>query len=163
MPIPRDKRDDEKTEHFIPVNNNPAGRHTGDCVYRAMAFFFGWSWLTLFWDLSCHCAETGLVQTWNEGFRSYLDRQGYKMNQGPRRENGKKYTIGEFVEECAKPGHRYLVVSSNHMTFILDKVIYDTWDPSKRVVSYYWESAGESIEKKPLYEEVKMKRAAGGR
>ena len=147
----------QDNDHFHFLNLNPAGRHTGDCVFRAVAYFLNWSWHTVFWDMSAHCSETGLVQNWTTGYNSYLKRLGLERKIAPRRENRKLYTIGEWAEEFAKPGKKYLVTSSNHMTCISDKKIVDAWDCSKRVMNYYWELPEQVAEPKPLYHDLIVK------
>ena len=144
MPI-RDRYDSAEKEHFHFVNLNPAGRHTADCVIRAMASFFGWSWEEVMKDLCAFCIENGYVPNYKSGFGAYLICQGCKPEKTER-----KCSVKEFLENYAKPGYAYLVTASNHMTCIRDGKIIDTWDCSGRQVKLYW--AIDCKEKrKPFY------------
>ena len=150
----KDRYDDIEKKGFRSLNLNPAGRHTGDCVYRSLAAFLDWSWLDVFWDLTAHCAQTGLVQTYKSGYGSYLSRLGFEAHEGPRHPDGKRYTIGEFRDKVAKPGMKYVCTSSNHMTYIEDKVITDTWDCSGRVCDTWWERPMDGSTIEPLYPDI---------
>lgn len=133
MPV-RDRMDSAEKEHFHYVNLNPKGRHTADCVIRAMALFFGWEWTDMMKELCAFCTENGYVPNYKSGYGAYLICQGITVKKPE-----KKMTVKEFLDTVAKPGFLYLVATSNHMTCIKDGKINDTWDCSNRPVKHYWQ------------------------
>ena len=46
-------------------------------------------------------------------------------------------TVGEFAKICPK-GH-FVVTMNGHITAIIDNIIIDTWDCSKRIMKCCWQ------------------------
>ena len=69
---------------------------------------------------------------------SYLDeryeRTCYKNNKVAM-------TVGEFVE--THPTGTYLITMRNHITCAKNGVLYDTWNPSDRLIWCAWEVKGQ--------------------
>ena len=154
IPGPRTKGGGERAG-FTYLNLNPAGRHTGDCVYRSLALFLGLDYRQLFWDLTLHCAETGLMQNYRSGYRSYLERHGLRPYTLPRKEDGTKPSVGDFLGTFARKGKRYLVETSRHCTCIKGKTIHDIGDCSTLLVQQVWER-DEAKRYAPLYADLKV-------
>ena len=143
----RDRFDATEKPYFFPVNNNPIGRNTADCVIRGMAAFLDWSWKQTFRDLCAFCEEHGYMPNYVSGYRAYLICQGFGGAKKPQ----KPCTVKEFLDQYAKPDTSYLLFTSTHMTCIRDKRIFDSWDCSQRKVQGYWEKTPLDT-RKPLYD-----------
>lgn len=134
MPINyKDRYDNKEKPHFHYVNLNPVGRHTADCVIRAMAMFLDWSWQEVMMELCHFCCENGYIPNYKTGYNSYLICQGI-----PPQKVKTKLTVKEFLDLIADNDKDYLLVTSNHMTCIKDGRINDTWDCSGRQVKMFW-------------------------
>lgn len=121
-------------KEFNYINLNPLKIHTGDCVVRAFAFFFGIPWESAFKVLTNHCAKQGKVI-----FNYVSNFGGYLKSQGIEKEKPKeKITVGEFCEKVAKDGYVYIVRVKSHLTIVSDKDVFDTWDCRDKEVICYW-------------------------
>ena len=117
-------------------NANPAGKRTVDCVYLALSFFLGISWMKAVFELVINATNKGLVNfNYNTNVTHYLAEKGYQRIKPPR----KGMTIDEFIKEVAQKGKCYLIAVPGHMTVIdTDSELVDTWDCSKKTIKYYW-------------------------
>ena len=143
----RDRYDNKEKEHFHYINLNPVGRHTADCVIRAMAMFFNWTWTEMMKELCSFCCENGYMPNYKSGYKAYLICQGCPPKTPPE-----ECTVKEFLEKYASNDNTYLVTCSNHMTCIKDGRINDTWDCSNRRVKNYWE-IDTKTQRKRFYEQ----------
>ena len=110
-------------------NNNPYKRHIDDCTLRAISLLTGKSWNEVYEELSRLANRDGLMMDSVVFIENYLD------NKYPRECHYSK-TIGEFAKEY--PFGKYAVTTLGHITAIIDGVIYDTFDPSNRVMRCAW-------------------------
>lgn len=118
-------------------NANPAGKRTVDCVYRALSFFLGVTWMKAVFELVIHATNRGLVNfNYFTNLTSYLAEKGYQRQKPPR----KGMTIEDFIKEIAQKGKYYLIAVPGHLTVVdNESEIVDTWDCSKKTIKYYWE------------------------
>lgn len=131
-------------KQFVYYNLNPLQNHTGDCVVRAFAFFFGIPWKRAFLDLIMYCADKGVVNfNYRSTYYGYLREKGYAKIKPPFRE---KTSVGEFCENIAKEGKTYLVQIKRHMTIVCNRDVYDTWDCRSKDVDFYWERDGRDVQ-----------------
>lgn len=152
--MPKDNVIGVSNDHFTYFNANPYGRHTGDCVYRAISLFFGWSWSETANDLNSYCCERGLVPNWRQGFGYYLGAQQIKGIGAPKTKKGETFTVLDFIEKFARPGRRYLVAMYGHLTCIIGRKIHDTWDCSARKVQFWWEMPDDGVIRRPFSEKT---------
>lgn len=110
-------------------NANPHHRHIDDCVIRALSLLTNKSWNELYDELSDISNNQGYMVDNVEFVEDYLDKR-YK------RECHYSKTLEEFVKEF--PYGKYAVTMNGHITSVIDGVIYDTFDPSKRVIRCSW-------------------------
>ena len=110
-------------------NNNPHNRNIDDCTLRTIALLTNRDWHEVYNELSYLANMDSLMMDSVEFIENYLDNR-YK------RECHYSKTIGEFAEEY--PKGKYAVTTSNHITAIIDGVIYDTFNPSDRVMRCAW-------------------------
>ena len=125
---------------FQYVNVNPKGRKTGDCSTRALVGVLG---ITYEQALKMQCQEAikscyGITD--KQVMERVLKRYGYVKMKQPRKEDGKKYTVGELDEiltdKQIKEG--VLVTIARHHTCIKNGCVQDIWDcRSKTVGNYY--------------------------
>lgn len=123
-------------------NANPLKRRTGDCVYRALAYFFGVPWRQALDELVGWAADRGMT---NFNFRScyteFLREKGYIRHRAPR----KGITVSEFCAGYAEKGKMYILSCPRHLTIAewpehhLECFIVDTWDCNGKIVDGYWE------------------------
>ena len=110
-------------------NANPKKLLSDDCVLRSISVAEGISWHACQKKLSYLSDKEGKLLN-DVGFvEEYLDK----------RYPGKDYdnmTVGYFAKHCPK-GH-FVVTMHGHITAIIDNVIVDTFDCSKRIMKSCW-------------------------
>ena len=110
-------------------NNNPHNRHIDDCSIRALSLLTNRSWNETYEELSYLANQDSLMMDSVVFLEDYLD------DRYPRECHYSK-SVGEFAEE--HPFGKYAVTMYNHITAIIDGVIYDTFDPSERIMRCAW-------------------------
>lgn len=122
--------------NYYYYNPNPLKIHTGDCVIRAFAFFFGVTWRKAFLDLIEWCADRGLVKfNYRSVYGKYLEEKGFARNKAPE----KGISVARFRDNYADINKIYIIQCPRHLTIIHQKNIIDTFDCSDRTVEGYWE------------------------
>lgn len=129
---------------FTPLNLNPKGKITNDCVIRCIAKALEQSWKKTYIEMATLSMEKGLMLNDKRFYEKYLTQKLFKKYKQPKKENKKKYTIREFIEE---QGHLYnnkTIIFSvrKHLTVVRieekEAVLYDTWDCSNQYVGNYY-------------------------
>lgn len=110
-------------------NNNPYNRLIDDCSIRSISLLTNRSWNNIYEELSMLANKQGLMMDSVEFIEDYLD------DRYPRECHYSK-TIGEFAKEY--PKGRYAVTTNGHITSIIDGTIYDTYDPSDKIMRCAW-------------------------
>lgn len=110
-------------------NANPYNRHIDDCVVRALSALTGKDWYEVYDELSDLASDKGQMFDSVEFVEDYLDKRY------PRECHYAK-NVGEFAIE--HPYGKYAVTMNGHITAIIDGVIIDTFDPSKRIMRCAW-------------------------
>jgi len=110
-------------------NKNPYKRHIDDCVIRSISTLTNRSWRDVYDELTDLAGDIGLMFDRVEFVEDYLDERY------PRECRYSK-TIGEFARE--HPKGKYAATMDNHITAIIDGIIYDTFDPSERILRCVW-------------------------
>ena len=114
---------------YIYYNNNPHQRFIDDCTLRAISLLTNRSWHDIYEELSSLANRESLMMDSEVFIEDYLDKRY------PRECHYSK-TIGEFAREY--PRGKYAVTTKGHITAIIDGNIYDTFDPSERVMRCAW-------------------------
>ena len=134
---------------ILYLNLNPAKRRTGDCVYRALAFFLSVTWRQALDGLVAWAADQGLTNfNYRSCYTRYLREKGFQRHRSPR----KGVTVEEFCDEFAEKGKVYILSCSRHLTIVewpehfSGAVIVDTWDCGGKVVDGFWERSVSSME-----------------
>lgn len=123
---------------FIKYNANPYGIKTGDCVIRAISTALNTSWAKVYKEMLEVALETGYAISCTENYTEYLKRKGFEKQKMPKKSNGGKYRLHEFIDELADPNGVYVVNICNHATCVDRKTIYDLWDCRNKCVLNYW-------------------------
>ena len=112
-------------------NANPLGRKVNDCTVRAISLATGKSWDFIYKILSEFARKEAVMMDNIKYIDKFLDSNFLKVYS---HNSGYKMT----VDEAAKEFNRgvYLITMQNHITCCIDGVIYDTFNPSDRLV---WE------------------------
>lgn len=110
-------------------NRNPRDRNIEDCVIRSISLLTNRSWEDIYKELVHFSSKDGYMTDNVEFVEDYLD------DRYPRECHYSK-SVGEFAYE--HPFGKYAVTMFNHITAIIDGVIYDTFDPSDRIMRCAW-------------------------
>lgn len=125
---------------FQYVNVNPKGRKTGDCSTRALVGVLG---ITYEQALKMQCQEAikscyGITD--KQVIERVLKKFGFVKMKQPRKEDGKKYTVGELDEILTKKQieEGALVTVARHHTCIKNGCVQDIWDCRGKTVGNYY-------------------------
>lgn len=110
-------------------NANPYGNDISDCVVRCLSVLTNRPWRVVYDELVDLAGDIGLMFDRVEFVEEYLD------NRYPRECHYAK-TVGEFAKE--HPYGKYAVTMNGHITAIINGIIIDTFDPSKRTMRCAW-------------------------
>lgn len=111
-------------------NANPKGLFTDDCVLRSISVAEGITWSECQEKLSYLSNKEAKILNDVSFVEDYLDKRY------PRKCYN-NMTVGEFSKMCPK-GH-FVVTMNGHITAIIDNVIVDTFDCSKRIMKCCWQ------------------------
>ena len=114
---------------FKYINVNPYERHIDDCVIRALSLLTNRDWDDVYKELVYFSSKDGYMTDNVDFVEDYLDDR-YK------RECHYSKTVGEFANE--HPIGKYIVSMNNHVTSVIDGKIYDTFNPSYKVMRCAW-------------------------
>lgn len=127
----------QNTNTFHYYNCNPKGLKTSsDCVVRAIAGGTGLDWKHVYTRLSEIGLDLSRIPVEKATYTEYLFKLGWAKNPQPRKENKRKYTVKEFCELHSKGA--YIIKVANHLTYVEDGIIYDTWNCENKTVGNYW-------------------------
>lgn len=110
-------------------NANPYNRQIKDCVLRSISLLTNRTWQETQDELSNLAMNKGYMIDDVVFVEEYLD------NKYPRECHYSK-TIGEFAKEY--PYGKYAVTTNGHITAVINGDIFDTFDPSDRVMRCAW-------------------------
>ena len=111
------------------INMNPYNRNIEDCVARSLSLLTDREWDDTYRELAYYSSLDGYMTDNVEFVEDYLD------DRYPRECHYSK-TVEEFAKE--HPFGRYAVTMSGHITAIINGVIYDTFNPGKRIMRCAW-------------------------
>ena len=129
----------KNTFKFEDYNANPFKKKTGDCVIRAVYTALEEDWKDTYKGMFDVAMETGHAVSCKDNYKEYLKRKGYEMKKMPKKENGRRYTVREFIEELANPKKNYVINLANHLTCIEKGILVDLWNCANKSVGNYWE------------------------
>ena len=110
-------------------NANARGKFVNDCVVRAISVAEGKSWDESYDELSDIAQDEGNLLDDVNFVEGYLDRRYKRIPHYSK-------TVGDFLEEY--PKGTYLVTMPNHITEIVDGIVYDVFDCRHRIMWTAW-------------------------
>lgn len=120
---------------YIEYNPNPQKRETGDCVIRAICKALDMEWEQVYMDLTLKGLQLSAWGDTNIVWEAYLKDKGFLRQVIPNY-CPECYSIEDFAND--HPKGVFLVATGSHVVCVKDGDIYDTWDSSKLVPSYYF-------------------------
>lgn len=114
---------------FRYYNANPRGRRVNDCTVRAISLATNQTWDATYEKLSDFAQSQAIMLDEVVYIDEYLERNFQKVYS----QKGDFYlTVGEFVDN--NPYGIYLITMNGHITCAINGIIYDTFDPSARII-----------------------------
>lgn len=120
---------------WIRCNPNPLGRHTGDCVVRAIAVATDRSWREVYHDLCRLGAVECEMPSSNMIWGTYLKKNGAKQFLLPE-SCPACITVRAFCERY--PEGVYVIGTGDHAVAVIDGDWYDLFDSGNLVPAYFW-------------------------
>lgn len=117
-------------------NPNPAGKHVGDCVIRAICRAFGYGWERAYLEICIQGFAMRDISASDSVWGAYLKNHGYQKHVLPDM-CPDCYTLKEFAENS--PSGTFIVKTDDHVTAVIDGIYYDSWDSGNKVVIYYYQ------------------------
>lgn len=111
-------------------NANAHNNFVNDCVIRAISTAEDKSWGETYDDLSRIAKKNGILLDDVNFVDPLLDYRYDRVETYPDE------TVGDFAERCTIG--TYLVTMPNHITTIIDGVVYDTFDCRNRPLWNVW-------------------------
>lgn len=120
---------------WIRFNPNPVNARVEDCAQRAIAAALDVDWDTAS-DLIYEMAK-GMGTTTNDdaAWGAVLRRAGFVRAVIPNR-CPDCYTVADFCRD--HPRGVYVLKLSGHVATVIDGHVYDTWNSSGEIPTYYW-------------------------
>ena len=122
---------------WIHYDPNPvrADAGAGDCAVRAIAKALGISWEQAYAKLSANGFLMGDIMNADIVWGAVLREAGFVREVIPNT-CPDCYTIEEFGED--HPEGVFVLKSDNHVSTVVDGVLYDSWNSETTVPTYYW-------------------------
>ena len=118
------------------LNANPKSKLTDDCVIRAISFALHKTWDEVYLALSQLAFDMKLVSGDERVYAKYLAQNGWVKQKQPRKPDGGKYTIKEYLGKFK--GTAVIHAGNYHMSFISDGWVYDVFNCEDRIIGCYW-------------------------
>lgn len=120
---------------WVQYDPNPSMGSTIDCSVRAIAKALDTDWETAYMLLSINGYLMGTVMVSNAVIASVLRQHGFRRaivpNQCPD-----CYTAADFAED--HPYGTFVLGFDDHVATVVDGDIYDSWDSSMMIPTYYF-------------------------
>lgn len=115
---------------YKEYNPNPCGKWVGDCVVRALTKVLDKTWEEVYTEL-CFVGLTMCdMPSSNTVWGRYLVDNGYLPY------TSELVTAEQFAR--LHPKGKYLLATGSHAIALIDGTIYDAWNSSSEIISYYF-------------------------
>ena len=121
---------------FMYFNCNPKAKHTTDCVIRAISTATNKQWTDVFKELSEYTAKYGYMFNDTKNYGKYLKDFGWEKQPQPKKMNGKKMTVKEFLHDFN--GTAIIHVGRGHVSCVSDGFVWDIWNCENEIIGNYW-------------------------
>ena len=108
----------------------------GDCVLRAISRIEQISWEQAFVEIITEAYRLYDMPSSNYVWGSYLKSKGYVRHNLPDT-CPDCYTLLNFCND--HPKGKYLVATGTHLVAVENSNVYDSWDSSDEIVTFYYE------------------------
>ena len=115
------------TKRYIFKNVNPIGSTGYDCSVCALCHINGKSWEENYKELCRVGLMVHDMPNTYDAINRYMNIHKYPVVHIPRKVN-----VAQFAEMHEKG--KYIVYATEHLTAVIDGMIYDTKDPSRKTV-----------------------------
>ena len=115
---------------FRYYNANAKGRHTNDCVVRAISLAEDKTWNETYRELSEIAQSQGILLDDVNFVEPLLDQRYERICYNDT-------YVGEFIEN--NPTGTFLITMNGHITCCIDGVLYDSFDCRNRLMKCAWE------------------------
>ena len=116
-------------------NPNPTGTNTRDCVIRAISAVLGISWDDAFDLIADRAKQMGQTMDDNAVYGSVLRQRGFYRAIIPNT-CPDCFTARDF---CLDNPHGIFVLGfTGHVAAVIDGQLWDSWDSSEMLPTYYW-------------------------
>lgn len=130
------------TQTFVYRNENPKGKHTDDCVIRALSAASGIPYTTVLKELVDITLKTGYCFNEPRCYSKWLESKGFVSRKQPRKANNSKYTGSEFcrlMQTEGKTSDTFVAhLGTRHIAAIIDGKINDIFNSGSGCVGHYW-------------------------
>lgn len=118
-------------------NPNPLGKRVGDCVIRAISAAENLSWFDAYDVLTHYGRLLGNLPNANDVWGAFLRDNGYTRHIIPDT-CPDCYTFAAFCRD--HPKGIYVLGTGTHTATVKFGDLYDAWDSSAEVPTFYWEA-----------------------
>lgn len=116
-------------------NPNPVGNRTRDCVIRAISAALNMSWDDAFDIIADRAKAMGETMDENAVYGSILRQCGF-YRAVPPNTCPDCYSARDFC--LSHPYGVYVLGFTGHVATVIDGQVWDSFDSSDEIVSYYW-------------------------
>lgn len=120
---------------FKEYNPNPVGRKVGDCAVRAISKALGIDWETAFILITVNAYQMGDMPSSDSVWGSVLRENGFYKKVIPDY-CPDCYTVENFCYD--HPYGTFVLGFGGHVATVVNGKLYDSWDSSKEIPTYYW-------------------------
>lgn len=120
---------------FEEYNPNPVGRHVGDCSIRAIAKALDTDWETAFILITVNAYQMGDMPSSDSVWGSVLRENGFYKKVIPNY-CPHCYTVEDFCYD--HPEGTFVLGFGGHVATVVNGKLYDSWDSSREIPTYYW-------------------------
>lgn len=120
---------------YRKFNNNPKRCITNDALIRSVALSLKDNDYNLVFDsLANFCKSKSLAMNDKRIISRYMEFLGYQP-LNIQVDGKKRFTVSAFVDNYAKIGETYILQVGNSTTTVVNKVVFDTYPPMKKIVN----------------------------
>lgn len=120
---------------WIPYNENPHGKRTGDCTVRAVSLALGVDWETAFDLMTAKAKAMGEMPSKDSVWSAVLRDHGFLRRAIPNF-CPECYTVAEFASEHFRGV--YVLAVGGHVVTVINGNYYDLWDSGNEIPQFYF-------------------------
>ena len=121
---------------WIYFNPNPTGKHTGDCVIRAISRVTGMSWDETYCAICAQGFDDKDMPSSDSVWNAYLREIGFKRRIIPDT-CPHCYTVRDFCRD--NPKGAFVLGTGSHAVAVVDGNYYDIFDSGDEIPVFYFQ------------------------